>query len=426
MKTDNELYETMEYDSTTVVKNKIGTIVYISLFPFISALTILFAGYIKNMEMLDMLRIGITVFLLATALMFFIRFQDSLLNIKFSKTIILVSYFLPILLIMLLKNPVIYCFWIIGGLLLAMLIDSRIGLLVYFNHTIILSISFSLKLDTTIYLLIMGVLFVLLSGALKNKSTVIYAAIILLSSNITLLFIMNNFIFETDTNVDYLTSFFCILAVLAAAFLLSFLYDKIANKDNDISEYELKNNTDTVQSHVNEKAGYDILLSEDNELLIRIKEHSEVLYKHSVIIGDLSEKAARVIGADAALAKAGGFYHEAGKIMGKNYIEEGLKLADEYAFPEKLKLILRQHNIKHDKPTFIESAIVMLSDNIASTIDYIEKSGDNKFSSDMIIDNIFKMRMEKGTFDDSGLTVKDFKLLKEFYQNQYNNVSDGN
>ena len=26
------------------------------------------------------------------------------------------------------------------------------------------------------------------------------------------------------------------------------------------------------------------------------------------------------------------------------------------------------------------------------------------------------MRMEKGTFDDSGLTVKDFKLLKEFYQ----------
>ena len=49
-------------------------------------------------------------------------------------------------------------------------------------------------------------------------------------------------------------------------------------------------------------------------------------------------------------------YHEAGKIMGKNYIE-GLKLADEYVF---LKLnCTRQHNIKHDKPTFIESAIVM-------------------------------------------------------------------
>ena len=426
MKTDKELYVTVECDSTTVVKNKIGTIVYISLFPFISALTILLVGYIKNMDMLDMLRIGITVFLLATALMFFIRFQDSLLNIKFSKTIILVSYFLPILLIMLLKNPVIYCFWLIGGLLLAMLIDSRIGLLVYFNHTIILSISFSLKLDTTIYLLIMGVLFVLLSGALKNKSTVVYASIILLSSNITLLFIMNNFIFETDTNVNYLTSFFSILTVLAAAFLLSFLYDKIANKDNDISEYELKNNTDTVQSHVNENASYDILLSEDNELLIRIKEHSEALYKHSVLIGDLSEKAAMVIGADAALAKAGGYYHEVGKIAGKNYIEEGLKLADEYAFPEKLKLILRQHNIRHDKPTFIESAIVMMSDNIASTIDYIEKSGDNKYSPDKIIDNIFKMRMEKGTFDDSGLTVKDFKLLKEFYQNEYNNVSDGN
>ncbi len=61
----------------------------------------------------------------------------------------------------------------------------------------------------------------------------------------------------------------------------------------------------------------------------------------------------------------------------------------------------------------------MMSDNVVSTIDYIKKTGDNNFTSDKIIDNIFKMRMEKGNFDNSGISIKNFKLLKEFYQNEY-------
>ena len=81
------------------------------------------------------------------------------------------------------------------------------------------------------------------------------------------------------------------------------------------------------------------------------------------------------IGANEDLARAGGYYHEVGKVIGKNYIEEGLKLADDYSFPEELKLILKQHSIKHDKPTSIESAIVMISDNVHLPSEYIMKSG---------------------------------------------------
>ena len=147
-----------------------------------------------------------------------------------------------------------------------------------------------------------------------------------------------------------------------------------------------------------------------------MKNYSENLYKHCKLIGDLSVRAANYIDADEDLARAGGYYHEVGKIIGKNYIEEGLKLAEEYSFPEKLKEIIKQHNIKYDKPTFIEAAIVMISDNVATTIEYIDKTGDQKFTSDKIIDNIFRIRMDKGTFDESGLSVRDFKLLKEFYK----------
>jgi putative nucleotidyltransferase with HDIG domain len=150
-----------------------------------------------------------------------------------------------------------------------------------------------------------------------------------------------------------------------------------------------------------------------------MKDCSKALYKPSIIIGDLSGKAAKYIGANEDLAQAGGYYHEVGKIKGKNYIEEGLKIAEEYGFPDELTNILRQHNIKYDKPTFIESAIVMISDNVVSTIDYINKTEDQSFEAHKIIDNIFRMRMEKGTFDDSGLSVRNFKQLKDFYQKEF-------
>lgn len=414
-------------------------ILYIGLLPLASVLTIVLIGLLKKTDTIELFKIGILVFLLTTALMFYVRMRINLLEIKFSKLIIALSYILSLLYIMLDKSPELFSFWMIGGLLISILIDSKLGLLVYFNHTFILSITMQLQTETTIHFLIMGVLFSLLSSYLRNKSTVIYSSIILLSSNITLAFIMNNFIVEESTNTNYLNSLFSIIAVLATAFLFTIIYESLIKKyslsleyaqdqtDIELAITDSPNNEevrdlsseDTIPSEKINRTSYDVLLSEENELLIKIKERSKALYKHSILIGDLSGRAARVIGADEALARAGGYYHEVGKIVGKNYIEESLILAEEYSFPEELKLILRQHSIKHDKPTSIESAIVMISDNVASTIEYIEKTGDHNFSPEKIIDNIFRMRMEKGTFDDSGLSVKDFKLLKEFYQKEF-------
>ena len=168
------------------------------------------------------------------------------------------------------------------------------------------------------------------------------------------------------------------------------------------------------------RTNYDLLNDENNELLLQLKEKSASLYAHALRIGDLSSRAARAIQADEILAKAGGLYHEIGKIKEGNYIEQGLMIAEEYNFPEKLKTILKQHNIKYEKPTSVEAAIVMLSDNVVSTIEYIEKTEDYKYSRNKIIENIFQMRMEKGTFDESRLSVKDYKVLKEFYQKEFN------
>lgn len=414
-------------DLSAKIKNKDGkSLIILSLLPILSVIIIVATSIIKDWDIVDLIKTGILTFILTSIIVFFIRMQLDILKIKYAKTIIFLSYIISILLIMIPNNPDLYSFWMIGGLLSAMLIDSKLGLLICFNMTFILGLTYSLGPGTIIHFLVMGVLFSLLARHIKDKTTVISASIILLSTDITLSFLINNFIFETDTSFNYMASFFSVLAVLVTAFFLSCLYrwNTKTSENKDMTLYEVVE--DMIEEKIDEKiqdtsTSYQVLLSDDNELRLRMKEFSQSLYDHCNLIGQLSARAAREIGADEDLARAGGYYHEVGKINGKNYIEEGLEIADQYNFPQKLKDILRQHNIKYDKPTFVESAIVMISDNVVSTIEYIEKSGDQKFTKSKIIDNIFKMRLDKGTFDQAVLSLNDYKLLIDFYKREFSN-----
>lgn len=461
-------------DSTKVVQkeSKGYNTIIINLLPVLAMIIAILPGMIHGTSGIEIAKIGIITLILTTAATFYIRsYADNILGKRFAKSIITACYLGSILLLMLIQHPEIYSFWMIGGLVVAMLIDNKLGLLFHFNLSFIVGIVLALRPEIVIQLLVIGVLMSLLSGYLKEKSTVIYAAIILLSTNITLAFVINNFVFEKVTNYNYLSTLFSILAVLATAFLFCLLYEQTVKSNHSLDMEELLEGSNTIDSgnplmkpliepkneggfnqdfntenilqttdevmvrtdtsekssetnpiqyHVKISTSYDLLNEVENELLIKLKQYSESLYRHSLRIGDISYRAAKVIGADDMLAKAGGLYHEIGKIKGKDYIEEGFKIAEEYSFSKELVAILKQHNIKYEKPTSVEAAIVMLTDNIISTIEYIEKTGDHKYTTNKIIDNIFQMRMDKGTFDDSGLTVKNFKQLKEFYQGELN------
>jgi cyclic-di-AMP phosphodiesterase PgpH len=300
----------------------------------------------------------------------------------------------------------------------------------------------------------------MLSGAMKKKSTVIYASIIILSTNMTIAFAFNNFIFDTKTNYNYFKSLFSIIAVLVTAYFVYALYNRFVFGEGEEEELIEKYSPDDVQNtstgllhassltastvakevaatNSNQEVeadilsdtsedlayvsgtSYEVLCDLENTLLKQLKEYSVSIYEHSLSIGELSKRAAGEIGANEMLALAGGLYHEIGKLKGKNYIEEGLNLAEEYAFPKELKQIIKQHNIKYDKPGSVEAAIVMMSDSVVSTIDYIKNSDEKKFSTNKIIENIFQLRMEKGTFDACSLSLKDYKKLKEFFQNEF-------
>lgn len=408
--------------------------VMLHLLPLFSMLTAVLLGIIMKRSLIDITKSGVLTLILTMVLTFYIRWNGERLPLrKYGINLITGGYLLSLLLILVIERPEVFSIWMLGGLLVAMMIDSRLGLMIFFNLSFIMGLTFMLDPETVIQLLIIGSLMSLLSGALKQKATMVYAAIIIMATNITLSFVIHNFVFETSFNYNYMNSLFSILAVLILAFLLNLLLERIMiplNAHVVLSSLQLNQETDTdcnlevrdsaqVQRQLGTRTSYEVLCDTNNELMKKLKAHSEALYQHSIKIGELSCLAAREIGANILLAKAGGYYHEIGKIYGNNYIDEGLKIAEEYIFPKELTDILKQHNIKYEKPSFVEAAIVMLSDNVVSTIEYIDKSEEHKFTNDKIIDNIFQLRMEKGTLDNSGLSVRDYKVLKEFYQKEF-------
>lgn len=452
--------------NTEYSANQSNLSIIIIILPILSMVAVALSGICKNTAGTDIIKQGIITLILSGAATFLIRFNaESIFNKKLAKTLIVLGYLGSIGLLFFVPEPEVYSFWMLGGLIIAMLIDNKLGLMFDFNLTLIMGIAMDIQLELVVQILIICFLMTILANALKNIATVIYAAIIILSVNITLAFAINNFNLNKMTNYNYVFSLFSILAVLAIAFFLSFLYQKfidteektiakeqaeisIASMESELTSMQVNvdDNRDTVQSentskqkelsaqenivtdfenvdihhNIGTRTSYEILCDMDNKLMEQLKQYSENLFLHSVIIGDLSSRAAAKIGANDLLAKAGGLYHEIGKMNGKNYIEENLKIAEDYAFPKDLKAILKEHNIKYDNPNSVEAAIVMLSDNVVSTIDYIKKTDDHKYTTNKIIENIFQMRMEKGTFDSSGISLKDFKTLKEFYQQEFN------
>lgn len=152
-------------------------------------------------------------------------------------------------------------------------------------------------------------------------------------------------------------------------------------------------------------------------LSLRLREFSPALYEHSQKISTLSGQAAGSVGADELLARAGGLYHEIGKITSEqNYISAGEKLGRDSGFGDRLLAILRQHNPTNEVPDSPEALVVMLSDSIITSGDFLRKNGQRELVSDeMLVKNIFLKRREQGSLSRAGLSAEQLKKLETFY-----------
>ena len=196
-------------------------------------------------------------------------------------------------------------------------------------------------------------------------------------------------------------------------------------------------------------------------LLLRLQDEAPSTFQHSVIVANLAEKGAFVIGADALLARVGCYYHDIGKLarpgffienqMGganphdaldpgdsariiSDHVRDGLNLAAQYRVPAKVAQFIPEHHgtrvvayfyrkaaeedpsIDMDafsypgpKPQSRETAIAMLADSCEAAV---RSSQDHSPETiDRIVDDVFNERLSEGQLDESDLTLNNIRAL---------------
>jgi len=205
------------------------------------------------------------------------------------------------------------------------------------------------------------------------------------------------------------------------------------------------------------------LLDFNHPLLKELATNAVGTYHHSLIVGNLSERAAEAIGANPLLARVGSYYHDVGKIVNtdiftennedsaeihnglsyeesagmiRNHVSEGILLAKKYRIPQPVIDIIMQHHgnsliryfyekAKQENPDFDklnfeytgprpqskEAVLVMLADIVESTT----KSKNSVSEADIskIIDDTIDRLINEGQLDEAPITIKDLHTAKE-------------
>ncbi|KXK04658.1 MAG: HD superfamily membrane-associated hydrolase [Chlorobi bacterium OLB4] len=192
-------------------------------------------------------------------------------------------------------------------------------------------------------------------------------------------------------------------------------------------------------------------------------------YNHSMMMGNLAEKAAESIGANSILARVGCYFHDIGKMMKPEYfienqfdrfnrhellkpsvsakiiiahVKEGVELAKKYKLPQSIINFIPQHHgttlvsffydkalnqtdlfkesvedetyrYPGPKPQTKEAGIIMLADTVEAVTRTLDDSSPNKIEK--TIDEVIKARFMDGQLDECELTLKDLTKIKQSF-----------
>lgn len=191
-------------------------------------------------------------------------------------------------------------------------------------------------------------------------------------------------------------------------------------------------------------------------------------YHHSIMIGNLAERAAEAVGADALLVRVAAYYHDIGKITSPHYfvenqtgdanphdelddpqksaeiiighITEGVRLARKHRLPPVIVDFIRQHHgttrveyfyrkacerngaeavdesqyrYPGPRPQSREAAILMLADAVEATV-RAEKPADIE-GVDAVVCRIIQQKLDEGQLVDTDLTLRDLEIIRRVF-----------
>ena len=168
------------------------------------------------------------------------------------------------------------------------------------------------------------------------------------------------------------------------------------------------------RERVAEDVGLDTIMDEHYHLRRDIERYSTVDYNHALRTSQVAARLAAGVGADEKLARAGGFYYRIGKLEGEPFIENGVRIAQDNFFSQRLVAILEEYNGQNRLPGSIESAIVQIADMIVTKFDLLDKDTfSSAWNRDIVIYQSMNEKSAEGLYDHSGLSMNQFLTIRE-------------
>ena len=352
--------------------------------------------------------LGITVVMLIYEKAKSLGIQDKVSeNRNKARWLIAIGYLVSLFCILLSARETVYELWMFGTVWIAFLVSPYMAVGFQALFTYLYCMINHANADYFVLYSILGIAVCGLSGYMKKKKMVLSAVIILISTNVTVIFLTHSFQFDYSMRRDMLYSIITLMAEIVLVMAVAYR----ADTKEKVEEDEKRDEKEQEESH------YQELLNINFPLVRKIKERSKYLYQHSLHVSAVSGEAARIIGANEKIAQAGGLYHDIGKIEEGNYIENGKVLAEEYELPKELSIIIESCNVKYSRPKTVEAVIVMFADSIVASIEMLQvRHGDFMGNREAIIEKIFEVRFEDGSLDESGLTFTQYRALKKYFK----------
>jgi putative nucleotidyltransferase with HDIG domain len=217
------------------------------------------------------------------------------------------------------------------------------------------------------------------------------------------------------------------------------------------------------------------LSNPNHPLLHRLMREAPGTYYHSIIVGNLAERAAEVIGADPMLVRVGAYYHDIGKIVrpyffvdnqaGRSnihddlpprssaqiitdHVRDGIALARKYRLPERIVQFIPQHHgttktayfyrraLQEDetvnpedfcypgpRPQSREAAVLMLADSVEAIVRAMNQSGklqealkggkeQDEDPWEKLVGGVIDERVREGQLDECDLTFRDLHAIR--------------
>jgi putative nucleotidyltransferase with HDIG domain len=202
----------------------------------------------------------------------------------------------------------------------------------------------------------------------------------------------------------------------------------------------------------------------NNPLLRRLQDEAPGTFQHSVLVGNLAERAADRIGANPLVARVGAYYHDVGKLVAPGFFVEnqsgesphegldplqstrviqqhvtgGVEIARKAGLPEAIVQFIPQHHgtrlvayfyrraaevnsgidpelfrYPGPRPRSRETALVMLADGCEATVRASADHSPARIRE--IVEGIVRERIEEGQFDDCPISLRDLRITGDSF-----------